>query len=83
MCRSVPDVVDEERDSNERSPFVELIAAKSDRHDIEGFHVAKASTGFGECVLDGGADPGPKRHPGIPIECRRTDRPADDSHPRR
>ena len=78
MCRSVPDVVDEERDSNELSPFVKLGAAKSDRPAIEGFHVANASTGFGECVLEGGVDPGLKRHPGIPIGCRRTDHPVDD-----
>ena len=43
MCRSDPDVLDEERESNERSPFDELIAPKSDRHDIEGFHVARTS----------------------------------------
>ena len=52
-CGSVGGVVDEERDSAERSPLVHVLAAKAYRHDVAGLDVANILPDLLECVLDG------------------------------
>lgn len=50
---SVSDVLDEERDTHECPPLVEIVTSQPDRHDVERLDVAQAAARFGQRALHG------------------------------